>query len=184
MNNHFVKYAMLLATMIGYSSLFTSCKEEPCDDLNQVQIGEFRNGTPYLTYENPTKLTRAMQLAFLPSMVIDSVFLYKEKESDEGVSVILAASGQESDSVYTTVSFSIKASLDKPIIWGPVGPDPVWCKGYCIEDNHTFTRCMGTNNDCSCMPGDRPCPVSQVVTGGVSRPKDIARILIPYLASK
>lgn len=174
----------LLATVLIVCGVLTTCttRKEPCD-LSQVVIGEWKQGVPLLAYENTAKLTRAMQLAFLPTMVIDTIFLRVEQEDDQGADLVLTAGGQETDSTYSSVNFQLRAPKDKPITWGLVGPEPSWCTGFCIMNNE-FGRCFGTNNDCTCMPGDTPCEISTTVIGTVSRPQDIAKIIIPYLAAK
>lgn len=172
-----VKFKLILVGGLQLCLLFlsSSCKktEKPC--LNQVIIGELRENTPFLTFEDGNKLSRALQLAFIPNAKIDTIFLYNEKDSEGKNIVVLAAEAIENDSLYTSVNFNLVLE-ERAIIWKPTSK-PRWCRGFCIN-GFEFSSCIGYINDCTCLVGDGPCQHQSNIT---YQPNDIAEIIIPFL---
>jgi hypothetical protein len=147
----------------------------------QVIIGELRGDVPYLTYNNLPKLKKALQLAFSAGARIDTVFLHLEKEpQNEGV-IMLTAIAKESDSIYTSVNFQIRRPNGKPITWVPI-EEPRWCTGACTSGNSPV-GCYSSKSTCLCG-GTGNCSTMNIVVGGISRPKDLAEIIIPYLGQR
>jgi hypothetical protein len=173
MKNQFFSFSLLGLT-VATIFLMVSCNPKP-SNVNEVVLGELRDGTPQLTYSNLPKLKKALQLAFSAGARIDTIFLHSEKETQNDGVIMLTAIAKESDSIYTSVNFQIRIPNGKPITWVPVG-DARWCTGKCTSG------CYSTKTSCICQSGT--CSDMPIVVGGVNRPIDLSEIIIPYLAQR
>lgn len=178
----FPKIIFIVSAILCSLLYLLSCEKEENSNSSQVKVGEIRNGMPILTYANMPKLKRALQLAFLPSMRIDSVFLHEDIDDKGDTVIILTALGQETDSIYSSVNITTRQINGISLVSGPIDPDvPRWCWAPwgCAE-------CLIVNNHCNCAsngPGtyDKPCSLGSF---GVVRPNDLLEIIVPYLSKQ
>lgn len=172
-----------VASAILFSLLYLlACGKEEPNTVKQVKIGELRNGVPTLTYSDMPKLKRALQLAFLPSMRIDSVFLHEDIDATGNTVILLTAKGQETDSIYSSVNITTRQVNGISLVSEPVNPDvPRWCWTAfgCAE-------CYVVNTICNCTAGgpgsyDKPCSLGSF---GVVRPDNLLEIMVAYLSKE
>ena len=176
----FTRIICIALTISGIVLLMFSCEKEEGADLSQVKIGEYSNGVPTLSYANMPKLKRALQLAFLPTMRIDYIFMHEETDAMGNTQVWLTALGQETDSIYSSVNIPTRQINGISLVSEPVNPDvPRWCWAPfgCAE-------CYVVNTVCMCASGgpgnnDKPCWVG---SDGIPRPDDLLDIVVPYLS--